>query len=234
VLDVSDPAHSDTFNPLWRVGRSHTEVQQIAAVLVDAAFPESRGDRFWNDSAKVLIAIILHCIKNCDPKYQNLANVRHLLNAFGAAGSGLDMFVANTADAPRFSAFKALRATPDRVLGSIVATARTALEAFADQALCEISSSDTLQIETLRERPTIVYLCVPEHQMNYYGFWLALVYQALFSHVMQAPKKDALPVYFLLDEIGCFCQAKREPFDHRKGNHFGIGIVKVITEKGTV
>ena len=202
VLNVSDPAKSDTFNPLWRVGRSHTEVQQIASVLVDAAFPNSRGDRFWNDSAKALIATCIHSLKSCQPQFQTLGNVRHLLNSCGPNRSGLDAFISNTADAATFSAFKAFRASPERVAGSIIATARTALEAFADPALCEISSSDTLQLGTLRRRLTVVYMITPEAKADFYSFWTSLLLNALFSHVMQTPKDDDLPVHFLLDEIG--------------------------------
>ena len=33
---------------------------------------------------------------------------------------------------------------------------------------------------------------------------------------------------------GCFCQAKREPFDGRKGNHFGYPACTLTIEKGTI
>jgi len=32
----------------------------------------------------------------------------------------------------------------------------------------------------------------------------------------------------------CFCQLKREPFDGRKGNHFGQSACTLTTEKGTI
>jgi hypothetical protein len=33
---------------------------------------------------------------------------------------------------------------------------------------------------------------------------------------------------------GCICQLKREPFDHRKGNHFSPLACTLTTEKGTI
>lgn len=204
VLDVSNVERSLSFNPLHRA-RSHTEIQKVSEVLISAAFPGDDGsNKFWNDGAKSVLSILIRCLNDVDPKFRNLANVRRLLNHFGVDGSGLDEFVARNADRPTFDDYKGLRSNSERVLSNIVSTARTAIDPFGDPDLCQISSVETLHFETLRQRATVVYLIIPEHEVTYYSFWLSLLYTQIFNFAMVRPQhgQPYLPITFLLDEFG--------------------------------
>ncbi|GMQ83200.1 MAG: hypothetical protein BMS9Abin05_2690 [Rhodothermia bacterium] len=204
VFNLSDPSRSLSFNPLQHSAGSHTEINKISETLVTSAFPEEGSNKFWNDAARSAIAIIIKCVMNTDPKFANLGNVYRLCNSFGPDGSGLDDFVLKHADKTVFTEFLGLRSNSERTFASLISTARTALSAFSDPNLCRITSTDTLGISTLRERPTILYLIVRENELPYFAFMLSLLYQAIFDMAMLLPKmgEPYLPLLLLLDEVG--------------------------------
>lgn len=204
VLDVTDTNRSLSFNALHRAN-THTEINKVAESLIVSAFPEQNAsNKFWNDSAESTISILIRCLKRGDDKFANLPNLFFLLNNFGADGSGLDDFVRTYADEITFAEFLGIRSNSPRAFASIIATARTALKAFGDPKLSEISGSDTIAFESLRARKTILYLVVPEHEIRFYSGWLNLVYTQIFNFCMQTEKKGEsyLPISFLIDEAG--------------------------------
>lgn len=203
ALNVADPARSLHFNPLYRPD-SHTDIQKIAEIVVHAAYPDSSGgQRFWNDGAKTLLAILIRCLKQEAPKYHNLYNLRYLLNHYGTEGEPLQEFVdARASDSTRVE-WKGFVSQKDRVVQGMVSGAKTALSPFADPKLSRLTARETLHFETLREEPTALFICVPEHEIQHYAPLLTLLYTQIFSYCMSQPSGGAhLPIYFLLEEAG--------------------------------
>lgn len=206
VINVTDLNNSLRFNPLHRAN-TPSEIKKISEILIDSAFPESRGDQFWNDGAKSIINVLIRCLKNGPEKSQNLRNVRSLLNNFGFDGSPLNDFVARSTenDPITFEEFKGFISQDEKVISGMLSTAKTALGKFSDPEICLLTDSESLNFETLRKEKTILYLIVPEHEVKYYGFFLSLLYTQLFSFCMLNEVKEGekyLPIFFLLDEFG--------------------------------
>lgn len=206
TINVRDIGNSFYFNPLHRAS-TFTEIKKVSEVLINSAFPGSRGDQsFWNDSAKNILNVLIRCLKNEKTEHQNLHNLRYLLNTFGSDGSPLNDFVArNTIDDQLTrDEFKGIISNDEKVIQGAVATAKTSLDKFSDPELCELTAKETLNFETLRTEKTVLYLIIPEHEIQYYGFFLSLLYSQIFSMCMDLPKDDKpyLPIYFLLDEFG--------------------------------
>ena len=206
TINVRDIGNSLYFNPLHRAN-TFTEIKKVSDVLINSAFPNSRGDQsFWNDSAKNILNVLIRCLKNEKQEYQNLHNLRYLLNSFGTDGSPLNDFVARNTIGDRATRdeFKGVISNDEKVIQGAVATAKTSLDKFSDPELCELTAKETLNFETLRTEKTILYLIIPEHEIQYYGFFLSLLYTQIFSMCMELPRegKKYLSIYFLLDEFG--------------------------------
>ena len=203
VVNVADPAASLHFNPLYRPD-NHTDIQKIAEILVHSAYPDSSGgQRFWNDGAKTLLAVLIRCLNQEAPKYQNLHNLRHLLNHFGRDGDPVRQFVTANADKSTRVEWEGFASQEKRVVQGMVSGAKTALSPFADPNLSELTARETLHFESLRDERTALFICVPEHEIQHYAPLLTLLYTQIFSYCMnQSSGESHLPIYFLLEEAG--------------------------------
>lgn len=209
VLNVANVERSLTWNPLTRC-RSETDIQAIASTLVNASLDDSSGaNSFWNSSAIDLISTLLRVILSLsDPKYHTIGNLRHMLNFVG--DESLDQLVLRTATDTVWTDFMAIRRYSEKVLLSIVATCRSALQPFSDQSLVRLTSSESLNFERLRSRASALFIQVPEHQTELYGFLTAILYQQVFDFLMEPPKKNEpyLNIFGLLDEFGSVAAIK--------------------------
>lgn len=203
-IDVRNPGRSLKFNPLFRAN-THTEIKKISEILVNSAFPHSRGDQqFWNDLGKNVLNIFIRCLKHEDIRFQNLHNLRYLLNSFGVDGRSLnDFIVRNTVgDRATYEEYKGLISNEEKILQGALSTAKTTLDKFSDPGLCALTATESLFFESLRTQKTAIFFVIPEHEVHYYGFFLSLLYSQIFSFCMTSNNPGDLPVYFLLDEFG--------------------------------
>lgn len=205
VFNLSDTHSSLQFNPLQRAN-THTEINMLANILIDSAFPDSKGDSsFWNNGGKLILYVLIRCLKNTpNNAHHNLANVRRLLNRFGSDGEGLVPFVSKYADEATLSEFQGfISQSPNVMLGQL-STAKSALEPFADPNLCQLTSADNINFESIRSKPSILYIQVAEHQVGYYSFILKILYTQMFDFFMEQEQAGLphLPVFALLDEFG--------------------------------
>ena len=70
-----------------------------------------------------------------DSQYQNLFNVRQLLNQLGGNPEGVDaLFMANMPMTFFFAEYKSFIAYDAKVVSSIIATCKAALQIFSDEA----------------------------------------------------------------------------------------------------
>ena len=86
---------------------------------------------------------------------------------------------------------------------SFALTALTALRAFTNQSLVELTSESSFSLESIRDEKTIVYFIVPAQHAEYYGFWTSVFFGGVFNACMRRmPTRATLPVYVLYDEFG--------------------------------
>lgn len=204
VINVGNLSGSYLYNPLYRAN-TQTDIEKISEILINTAYPDSRGDsKFWNNLGQQIISLLIRCLKNQPTKYQNLHNVRYLLNKFGKNGSPLNDFFAENADQVTFDEIIGYLSQDEKVLQGGLSTAKAGLKKFTDPQLCQLTSEENLHFETIRKEKTALYLIVPEHEIEYYGFFLNILYTQLFDFCMKTPKEGEsyLPVTFMLDEFG--------------------------------
>lgn len=98
-----------------------------------------------------------------------------------------------------YGEYQAFLEQDDKVISGVLSTARTALDLWSDPDIVRFSASNSISIEALRTKKTIIYLIVPEDQIRYFALILNLFYSACFEHCL---RHHGQPVFFLLDEFG--------------------------------
>lgn len=206
VLQPGDVGRSLRFNPLAYF-REPQEVRRLASVLAETS---GGKDPFWTIGATNILTLVLRALlATGNPKYENLANARWLLNHIAADRAAATRFMAAHLDDVGFVDFKAFLAQDEKVIASVLSAARAALDLWSDEDIAWLTAENTVDIAALRSQRTVIYLIVPEHKIRYFSLILNLFYTATFEYCLthwdetdERANAGLLPVYFFLDEFG--------------------------------
>jgi type IV secretory pathway TraG/TraD family ATPase VirD4 len=208
TLNPNDLKNSDFFNPLQRINNI-SDINKIVSVLIDNAFQDSKGDDFWNNGAKDILILIIKAVKTLPKESQNLGQARNFLLLYGQLDQSgeIDQLAEKLSqllnNQPREQAeILSFFANDQKVLDNFITTAKSALTVFTDENITAITSKDTINFERLKQsnKSLVIFLIVPEHEINYYSFLLNLFYTQVFNFCLTSSEKK--PVFFLLDEFG--------------------------------
>ena len=199
ALNLMDFSQSMQYNPL-AFANSFTEIQQLSHVLVKSSNPNDK-DPFWGQGAEKLLSILITCLKNGPEEYQNLANVKHLLNHFGSDGRNLESFISQYADETTFSEYQGFVSGNEKTIQSFVVTAQTALRMLGNPEIGELTARNDLDFNQLRNEKTALFLMVSQEQMEFYSFLINIFYTQFFAACFSS-LQPKLPTYCLLDEFG--------------------------------
>lgn len=209
VFNPTDLEHSIRLNYLIPFSGSPQKIKQIATIL--GKHNSSHGDAFWVTQATNILYIVISALVNAsDPHYLNLANVRWLLNNFGLEGEGIEKFMVKNLSDAMFTEYKAFLKQDTKVLMNSLSTARAALDLWSDPDICRLTSDHSIDFDAFRQKKTILYLIVPEHQVSYFSLILNLTYSAFFTSSIENGMKHfevngkeqaGLPIWFLMDEF---------------------------------
>lgn len=208
LIQVLRPAQlqdSLRFNPLafWKTPQQLRRLATLLALNTAGA----GSDPFWSTSATNILFLSLSALANVDDEgKRTLGNLRSILNRMGLEGNDeIQRFMSRyleQRDERLFAEYLAFCATDSKVKGSILSTARAAVELWSDPEVCRFTTTNTVDIAALRRRRTAIYLIVPEHQVRYFSILLNLFYSACFGFCLENAKSGSEPVYFFLDEFG--------------------------------
>jgi type IV secretory pathway TraG/TraD family ATPase VirD4 len=209
-LSPDNLASSSRFNPFAGLDARHTiEIEQVCAAVIMSKYSSDK-EQLWNDGAISIMEILAKCLAYSQPHKLNLVEINALVQRFGSDGSGLDDWVAENAVNPYYPNDKSLvnswiglTTSNEKMLSSYVTICKTALKQLNNPQVQELLASDTLELESIRQQKTIIYLNFPESQQAYYQFIIDVFYARLFTEVMKAkPTKNELDIYAFLDEFG--------------------------------
>ena len=88
VLNFTNPNKSSGYNPLMRI-KNTSDIQKVASMLVDTSLGKGK-DPFWTIQAISLLSMLITILKTQESEYQNLYNVRQLLNRLGGDPQSVD------------------------------------------------------------------------------------------------------------------------------------------------
>lgn len=211
AINPEELGQSSRFNPLLEA-RTDIEIEQIAEILVKAGAGNSK-DEFWNHGATRMVSVLLKLLQRAgyaDSSYYTLGNLYHLLQNFGQDGSPLDDFVikwaydpSDPSDASLWEEWKGAVTGNPNAVQSFALTALTALKAFTNKNLVELTASSSFSLDAIRHEKTAIFFITPPHLAEYYGFWTSVFFRSVFNAAMrEMPTKSTLPLYILYDEFG--------------------------------
>lgn len=215
VLEPADLSRSLRFNPL-EYFRSPQELRSLAASLAENG---AGNDRFWMIGATNILYICLRALVEVeDPGYRNLANVRWMLNHFGIYGEVLNDFMGKYLDELTFAEYKGFISQDTKVIAGMLSSARASLDLWSDPEVAELTASENMEIRSLRDERTVVYLIVPEDEIDYFSLILNLFYTVCFRHCLrewdaedEQQNESKQSVFFFLDEFGNLGRIRKFP-----------------------
>lgn len=212
MLNPSDLAHSERFNPLDMVRRGSPQEADDAEALARLMVIPDAWASHWDEKATSLIkGLILHVLATEPAPSQTLGTVRRL-------SAGLrETFVANLTHMAGHSPSAAAREIIGGVLTSavdssgdfseefqsILSNVQKATEPWSTTAPAgKLSSSSTFQLTDLVEGNGTLYLCVDEDLLDVYGRWLRVMVGCTLKTLTRAKaNKPKRKVMLLLDEV---------------------------------
>lgn len=126
VLNFTNPNKSSGYNPLQRI-KTTSDIQKVASMLVNTSMGNNSKDPFWQIQAINLLSMLITIVKTQDTEYQNLYNVRQLLNRLGGNPQSIDALFSEFADEVLFDEYKSFLSYDEKVTSGIIATCKAAL-----------------------------------------------------------------------------------------------------------
>jgi type IV secretory pathway TraG/TraD family ATPase VirD4 len=199
LLNFAKPHVSCGYNPLERANSS-SEIQKVASLLVENSLGRGK-DPFWNTQAVALLAMLITVLKKQEKQFQNLYNVRHLLNQLGANSKAIDDLFSRFADEKLFAEYKSFIAYDDKVVNGVIATCKAALQIFNDESVGMVTSFDTLDFQEFRDKPVALFIQNSVADQKYYSVLTSLLFEQYFSFLLgRFPLDSEQDIFLLIDE----------------------------------
>ncbi len=200
VLNFAHPEISANYNPLARA-RNSSDIQKIASLLVENSMGGNKKEPFWNNLSVSLITMLIQILKTQGVEFQNLYNVRCLLNSMGGNHEAVDTFFSDSADEKLFCEYKSFLAYDDKVTNGVIANCKAALQIFNDENVAKVTSTDNINFEDFRNKPTVLYIQNSVADQKYYSIITSIFFEQLFSYTLSRfPKETEQNIFFLIDE----------------------------------
>lgn len=200
VLDFSKPNVSCGYNPLARA-KSSSDIQKVASMLVSTAMGGNSKDPFWNTQAVSLLAMLITILKKQDTQYQNLYNVRQLLNKLGGSPKEVDALFSRDADEVLYSEYKSFISYDEKVISGVISTAKASLQIFSDESVAKVTATDNLNMEDFRLRQTALFIQNSVADQKFYSVLTSIFFEQFFSYTLSRfPAEKEQDIFFLVDE----------------------------------
>ena len=195
------------WNPLDFVradrGSRTIDIQNMAAVLI----PETVGSEnaVWQGTAQQVIAGVISYVLESH-YYRNRRNLGEV-NAFFNAGVDLQVLMKlvkeTEPDLSRFTidSFNAYISLNERAARSALLDIQKALAPFRNERVVAATAVTDMDMASLQRRPVTIYLAPNITDMTILRPLLTLFIQQVMDLLTRQHNRNALPVYFLLDEF---------------------------------
>lgn len=203
VTNLSDASlSSHSFNPL-EGDKTIGQLMQISANLLNKNASHS-GDPYWINSATEACTIFLRILKEQQPMYHTLYNLKTIVESFAADPSSLDGLYSKTKDNELLNAYKALINIPEKNLLNVIATLKSsALMLFADPNMAYVTSASTIRFEDMRRKKVAIFIQSSVLEDSHTAPVQSLFFSELLSYLMKKlPERSDNSVLFILDEAG--------------------------------
>lgn len=204
VLRFREPEKSIGYNVLERAN-TVGQINKVAQVIVNTMLGRQSKDPFWNQSAIVLISLMIRVLKKQPKEFHNLYNLRYLLELFNSRSTvkQVDALFAKM-DEATFSSYRAFVGYGEKVVQGIVATCLASLSLLQDSDIARVTSQDSIgEFGELRQTKQAIFIQNNVTDIEYLRFVVDLFFGQLFEFLLSnLPQETDLPMFFVLDEFG--------------------------------
>lgn len=193
VFNINEQRFSDCYNPFRYIRSADSLLVMVDSVVENASGGKAPPDPHWTNSARSLLNSVCHAVYyEFAFRDQNFTTVSELLNMCsvpegdGRCQSDYDLWLGHLAENspmgeehPAVVWRKKVSAT-GREMSSILSTAQTAVRLFASRDIQRLTNVDTLEMDTIGDRPTAFYIIIPTTNSTY-NFLISLLYAQLFE-----------------------------------------------------
>lgn len=203
---VFSPFKNDTlkYNPL-SLCRNSSEVRELAQTLlvngnaaVEALTGTKAGGSEWTNMATPLLAAFLIYVQKLNPPQNTVSYALDLIINNDLETLQYIIEDSEPSAEKQFAIFMQ-SAQSEQTASSIKTVLSSNLQLFTDPMIETVTSHNEIEPLMLREKPTVLYVVVPEHKSSYMAPLMAPFYSQLMSHLVE--DGNGCPVYFLLDEF---------------------------------
>ena len=209
VLNLVRPENSDGYNPLFHI-KNEIDVDVIAHTIVkgqDDGGSKSQ-DPFWDDMAEMLMKSLIYYMLDARPREErSLASCSELVRcASSGGGSSLLSELINELPMghPARMNYKNIEMLPEKTFGSVLGTLQSKLGKFDSQQIAEVTSTDTIDFNSIGEKKTALYV-ISSDTHTAYDFLLTIFFSQLIQQLYDLADlrggKLPVPAYFMLDEF---------------------------------
>ena len=192
VFNLIDPSQSDGYNPFSYI-HSEKDVLTLIDNLIKNTTPRnaSSNDPFW-EKAEIALdsALMLYLVSEAPPEEQNFEMLIYMMNFAEVREeddqyrSPLDMlFRALEEEQPNHVAvkqYKAFKQAAGKTAKSILISCGARLAVFDIAELREVTSYDELELDTLGDRKTALFLIMSDTDDSF-NFLISMCYTQLFN-----------------------------------------------------
>ena len=154
-------------------------VEKCADIAESLVGEVGNREAIWVNGEKSVIksAIMAVVMENIDhPEFQNLPNVHNFIRTMCAEKEQgkmlIDTFLNNlekeNPNHPAIHQFGSARLAPSKTRGSFFSSAMSTLSLFVDDYIASMLSKNEIDIEKSQERPTVIYMILPDEKTTYY------------------------------------------------------------------
>lgn len=200
TLNFSDSTVSSGYNILSRIQKPN-DINKIAHLLVASTIDKNSSDPFWSIQTKALLNILIRLVLHQPVEYRNMANVLYILHNFAANPQKVDEWIVKTGDDKLILDYKSMVATPEKTLQNIVSSAKASLQLFEDPEIAKVTSNDSINFNSLREKPSILFLHNSIAEQKYISILNSIFFEQLYGHILQKlPDRKELDLFIILEE----------------------------------
>ncbi|MCK5922170.1 MAG: type IV secretory system conjugative DNA transfer family protein, partial [Methylococcales bacterium] len=179
VLNLADTSKSHFFNPFHRADTPQKRRQKISTIANSKA---GASEQFWTDGAIRVLDIGLSALVGSGQADQvNCSRLRWIVNRLGVEDREVAQFIADHSDKNNFEAYEGLMNEDAKTRQGFISTAKTALDIWQDEAISQLTSQDSMELDTMRDQKTAYFVIVPEDQVTYFSTLINLFYQECFE-----------------------------------------------------
>lgn len=219
------------YNPMATLDPKAVAFDSDCDALAEAiVVHKGAGEEHWSDAARDLVSGLMMYLVETHPAEANLGYVRDIITdetllrqmCWEAKENG------SRAVRQRLTDFAKADADNKGELASIISNAKTQMK-FVATAIDENLSRSDFRFSDLKERPTTVYVILPNKYHDVSGKWFRLIVAAAFIELMRA-KEHGVPVLSIIDEFACIgnLQKMRDVMAQSAG--FGLRVLPVLQD----